>query len=290
MSKPVEQKKLGISQALQTDTYQRLLKSALPDQKKREQFATNIITAVSNNPELQKCDTQSIVSSALLAVSLNLSLSPTLGQYYVLPYNTKVKVDGKDTWVAKAQGQIGFRGLLELAYRTGQYVKIAYSPVKERELLSHNPFRGEYKLEAIQDYATREVAKTIGYYGYFQLKNGRTEEIFWSHDKMDAHAKRYSKSYKKGFGVWADNFEAMAIKTIIKRLIVRGPMSAEIQDALDSDYEDEDIIDMPESQPPYSDFNEPEPTTQTIEQDGSSDIDDIIDIPTDASMVDIDEL
>lgn len=195
-------------------------------EKKALTFIASIVSAVTNNELLQKCDPQSIVSGALLGESLNLSPSPQLGHYYLVPYANK------------ATFQLGYKGFLQLAERTGNYRKIIAQPIKEGELISYNPLEEELKINPILDDTARENAKTIGYYAMFEYINGFRKVIYWSKEKMENHAIKYSKGYqaKKGYTFWEKDFDAMACKTMLRQLISKwGIMSTDMQIAYQAD-------------------------------------------------------
>lgn len=131
-----------------------------------KKFVASIISAVNTNKQLQKCDFATIVSAGIVGDSLNLSPSPQLGHYYMVPFN-----DTKNNRTV-ATFQLGYKGYLQLAIRSGQYKKINVVAVKEGELLSYNPFTEDIEVRAITDPLEREKAPTIGYYGMFELTNG----------------------------------------------------------------------------------------------------------------------
>lgn len=197
--------------------------------KNGQRFITAIVSAVSNNPALSDCSQSSILSAALLGESLDLSPSPQLGQYYMVPFNTK---DGK-----VAQFQLGYKGYIQLAIRSGQYKKLNVLAIKEGELIRYDPLNEEIEVRLIDDELVRENAKTIGYYAMFEYTNGFRKTMYWSKEKMEAHALKYSKGYqaKKG-SFWEKDFDAMAYKTMLRQLISKwGIMSIEMQMAMDGD-------------------------------------------------------
>lgn len=225
--------------------------------KNGERFTASIISAVTNNPALSECTNQSILSGALLGHSLNLSPSPQLGQYYLVPFNN-TKAGTKE-----AQFQLGYKGYIQLAIRSGQYKKLNVLAIKEGELLSFDPLNEEINVKLIDDEEEREQAKTIGYYAMFEYVNGFRKAIYWSKAKMEAHAMKYSMGYraKKGYTFWEKDFDGMAYKTMLRQLISKwGIMSIDMVSAMDADmaviHEDgtkdyvdtEDIVDMPEPQ------------------------------------------
>ena len=187
--------------------------------------------AVNNNPALQECTNQSILAAALLGESLKLSPSPQLGQYYMVPFNDKNK--GK-----VAQFQLGYKGYIQLAIRSGQYKKLNVLAIKEGELIHFDPLNEEIEVKLIEDEEAREQAPTIGYYAMFEYVNGFRKAMYWSKKKMEAHALKYSMGYraKKGYTFWEKDFDGMAFKTMLRQLISKwGIMSIEMQTAIDGD-------------------------------------------------------
>lgn len=227
--------------------------------KNGQRFISAIVSAVNNNAALQECTNQSILSGALLGESLNLSPSPQLGQYYLVPFNDRNK--GK-----VAQFQLGYKGYIQLAIRSGQYKKLNVLAIKEGELVRFDPLNEEIEVHLIEDEEAREQAETIGYYAMFEYTNGFKKAIYWSKKKMEAHALKYSKGYqaKKGYTFWEKDFDGMAYKTMLRQLISKwGIMSIDMMSAMDADmavinddgtktYVDNDsdaeIIDMEQSQ------------------------------------------
>lgn len=198
--------------------------------KDGQRFITAIVSAVSNNTALSECSQSSILSAALLGESLKLSPSPQLGQYYMVPFNSK---GGK-----VAQFQLGYKGYIQLAIRSGQYKKLNVLAIKEGELIRYDPLNEEIEVRLIDDELAREQAKTIGYYAMFEYTNGFRKTMYWSKEKMEAHALKYSKGYqvKKGYTFWEKDFDAMAYKTMLRQLISKwGIMSIEMQMAMDGD-------------------------------------------------------
>ena len=196
-----------------------------------KRFISSIVSAVSTNPALAECTNDSIVSAALLGESLKLSPSPQLGNYYLVPYNDKNK--GR-----VAQFQLGYKGYIQLAIRSGQYKKLNVLAIKEGELVKYDPLNEELEVNLIEDELKREKAKTIGYYAMFEYVNGFRKTMYWSKEKMEAHALQYSKGYqaKKGSTFWEKDFDSMAYKTMLRQLISKwGIMSIDMQQAYESD-------------------------------------------------------
>jgi len=233
--------------ALQTKGYQNLINNTLKDPKRANRFIASITSAVAVNPALQECVPSSILSAALLGESLNLSPSPQLGQYYMVPFNDKNK--GK-----VASFILGYKGYLQLAIRSGYYKKINVLALKEGELISYNPLEEEIQVDLILDEGEREAKETIGYYAMFEYQNGFKKAMYWSINKMLVHADRYSPAFKKDAykllqngkiqekdkwkysSFWYKDFDAMALKTMLRQLISKwGIMSIEMQDAYSKD-------------------------------------------------------
>lgn len=217
---------------INSDGYKRMINNTLGDPNKAARFVTAITSAVSNNPALQECDASTIVSAGLLGEGLNLSPSPQLGQYYLVPFN-----DRKNNRKV-AQFQLGYKGYIQLATRSGQYKKLNVLPIKEGELIKFDPLDEEIEVNLIEDEEQRENAPTIGYYAMFEYVNGFKKAIYWSKKKMQSHAEKYSAGYKahKGYTFWEKDFDSMACKTMLRQLISKwGIMSIDLQRAIESD-------------------------------------------------------
>lgn len=200
--------------------------------KNGSRFASSIISAVQVNPALQECTNPSILSAALLGESLKLSPSPQLGQYYMVPFNNNKK------GYKEAQFQLGYKGYIQLAIRSGQYKKLNVLAIKEGELVRFDPLNEEIEVNLIDDEEVREETETIGYYAMFEYTNGFKKAMYWSKKKMEAHALKYSKGYqaKKGYTFWEKDFDAMAYKTMLRQLISKwGIMSIDMLSAMDAD-------------------------------------------------------
>lgn len=197
-----------------------------------DRFVSSIISAVQANASLKECTSPSIVSAALLGYSLKLSPSPQLGQYYLVPFYNRKK------GLSEAQFNLGYKGYIQLALRSGQYKKLNVLAIKEGELINYNPLDEEIEVKLIDDEEERENAKTIGYYAMFEYLNGFKKTMYWSKAKMESHALKYSQGYKakKGYTFWEKDFDSMAYKTMLRQLISKwGIMSIDMQSALDSD-------------------------------------------------------
>ena len=228
------QQKTGLTAYLTNDAVKKQINNVVGG-KNGTRFISSIVSAVNTNSDLQECTNASIVSAALLGESLNLSPSPQLGQYYLVPFKDKEK--GR-----VAQFQLGYKGYIQLAIRSGQYKKLNVIAIKEGELIRFDPLNEEIEVKLIEHEEAREKAETIGYYAMFEYVNGFRKAIYWSKEKMKAHAMKYSPGYasdlKKGtkWTFWSKDFDGMAYKTMLRQLISKwGIMSIDMATAIDSD-------------------------------------------------------
>jgi recombination protein RecT len=184
-------------------------------------FTANLAVMVNNSNALSKCDPMTVISAAVVAASLDLPLDPNLGFAAVVPF--------KD----KAQFQIMYKGLIQLAMRSGQYKTISATEIYEGELVKENRLTGEYEF----DFTAKKSEKIIGYAAYFKLLNGFEKTIYRTIEKIDKHGKRFSQTYRSGYGLWKDDFDAMATKTVLKELLSKwGILSIEMQKAIKFDH------------------------------------------------------
>ncbi len=264
-----QKNKMKFSTALQTDMYQNLIKNTLQDPDRAKRFVASISSAVAVNPQLQECSAGSILAGALLGESLNLSPSPQLGQFYLVPYKVQLKdsngnklwatddkgnklKDERGKWIpiteSRAQFQVGYRGMIQLALRTGQYKKLNVIEIKEGELKHFDPLNEEISCILIDDFEKREAAPTVGYYAMFEYLNGFRKAIYWSKEKMISHADRYSPAFKRAdyekyitgeydkkdewmySSFWYKDFDMMAKKTMLRQILSKwGVLSMDIQ-------------------------------------------------------------
>lgn len=214
--------------------------------KKGDAFITSIVASVSTNPTLASCDNGTILSAGLQGAALDLSPSPALGHFYMVPF------DDRKNNRKVAQFQIGYKGYIQLAIRSGQYRRINVIALKEGELISYNRLTEEIFTKLIDDDEVRDKLPTAGYYAMFELTNGFIKTMYWSQAKMENHAMRYSKGYaaKKGYTFWEKDFDGMAFKTMLRQLLSKwGVMSVELQKAFESDM---GVLDS-EGRPDYID-------------------------------------
>lgn len=223
-------------------------------------FVTSLLTVVTQNKQLQTADKNSIYTAALMAASLQLPINSNLGFAYIIPYKSKVA----NEYIDVAQFQLGYKGFIQLAQRTGQYKIIHATDVREGELTFHNRMTGEITFQWHVDTAERLKQPIIGYLSYFKLANGFESTFYMTKEEVTAHAKEYSQTFKKfGTGLWKDKFDAMALKTVTKlNISKKGPLSIELQRAIITDQsviKSDSFIEEPETldiEPEYVDNNE----------------------------------
>lgn len=227
----VKTQKQTFSAFLSTDAMKKKINEMVGGEK-GQQFITAIISAVSTNPQLAECDHSTILSAALVGQALNLSPSPQLGQYYMVPFNDNKR------GCKVAQFQIGYKGYIQLAIRSGYYKKLNVLAIKEGELVKYDALNEDIEVKLIENEEEREKAPTIGYYAMFEYLNGFRKTLYWTKKHMEAHAEKYSMGYKahKGYTFWEKDFDGMAYKTMLRQLISKwGIMSVDMQKAMESD-------------------------------------------------------
>lgn len=255
-NKPV---KTGLTAYLTQEAVKKQINSVVGG-KNGTRFISSIVSAVQTTPALQECTNPSILSAALLGEALNLSPSPQLGQFYMVPFDNKKK------GVKEAQFQLGYKGYVQLAVRSGYYKRLNVMAIKEGELIRYDPLNEEIEVNLIEDDIDREEAPTIGYFAMFEYENGFKKTMYWSKRKMLSHADKYSQAFHlnavesdnkkrqrvsyddylsgkypkedewKYSSFWYKDFDAMAMKTMIRQLISKwGIMSIDLQTSIDKD-------------------------------------------------------
>lgn len=222
---PKEEEKGGFTAYVSSEAIKKQINATLGIEGGRK-FIAALVSAVTMTPGMKDCSNASLVAAALLGESLKLSPLPTLGQYYMVPFG------------GKAQFVLGYKGMIQLAARSGQYLKINALAIKKGELISYDALTEEIKVDLIQDEEERENAETVGYYAMFEYLNGFKKSLYWSRAKMEKHAERYSAGYKakKGYTFWEKDFDEMAKKTLLRQLISKwGVMSVDLQTAYIAD-------------------------------------------------------
>lgn len=211
---------MTIKQYIQDDSVKSRIKELLKD--KEQQFIISLMSTVNSNKLLESCNPQSIINVALTAASMDLPINQNLGFAYIIPYKQK---DG--TYLA--QFQMGYKGFIQLAQRSGQFKTINVSDVRQGELLSIDRLSGEMKFDWKEDRLNLPV---IGYVGYMELVNGFKKSLYMTREELKAHGLRFSQTMKKGFGLWTSDFDAMASKTVIKLLLAKyAPLTVDMQKA-----------------------------------------------------------
>jgi len=186
-------------------------------------FATSVLQIVNSNELLRNAVPQTVFSAACMAATLNLPINNTLGFAYIVPFKNR------KAGTVEAQFQLGYKGFIQLAQRSGQFERLVALPVYAAQLISKDPING-----FVFDWSKEPVGNEhpVGYYAYFKLINGFTAELYMTKGEIERHAGKYSQTYKMGYGVWKDNFEAMALKTVMKLLLSKqAPLSIEMQQA-----------------------------------------------------------
>lgn len=258
--------KQRFSVAITTKTYKSLINNTLGDPERAKRFVASITSAVAVNPALQECEAGTILAGALLGESLNLSPSPQLGQYYLVPFKAKAKYDRQGNLiqpeVTKAQFVLGYKGYIQLALRSGSYADLDVMEIKEGEYLGKDSATGKPRFQFIEDDDLRETLPVVGYMAYFEYLNGFRKVVYWTKTKMMNHADTYSPAYSaaahrkimdgeiadkdmwKYSSFWYKDFDDMAKKTLLRQLISKwGIMSTELQTAYANDASVAEISD-----------------------------------------------
>lgn len=249
---------------MNAESVQQQFKNALG--KNAGTFVVSVIDLYNGDTGLQQCQPKQVVMEALKAAVLHLPINKALGYAYVIPFKNTKKVNGQWVKVYEPVFQMGYKGYIQLAMRTGQYRTINADAVYEGELRKVNKLTGEIAFDG-----ERTSDKVVGYFCYFELLNGFSKTLYMTVEQMANHAKRYSKGLVKyddaGNKVdvtvdslvaladlpmapdsktvgWLGNFHGMAIKTVIRNLLSKyGYLSVEMQDAISNDYEGDDATD-----------------------------------------------
>lgn len=220
--------------------------------KESKLFGTALSSATMTNAKLLECTHASLLNAAMIGHSLGLPPSPQLGYYYMVPYKNK--------GVKEAQFQIGYKGYIQLAMRTGSYKKLNVIAVKEGEFVAWNPLTETFTAKFMEDPAERDKAATIGYCGYFRYTNGFEKTVYWTRQGIETHADKYSMAYSlakdkllkagkiphkelwKYSSFWYKDFDVMALKTVIRNMLSKwGIMSVDMQSAYEHDIKAEYI-------------------------------------------------
>lgn len=192
-------------------------------------FTTSVIQIATQNSMLSKAEPSSILNAAMTATTLNLPINNAIGHAYIVPFNERQK---DNSYKTKAQFILGYKGLKQLAIRSGQFQTLYAKEVYEGQKIEDDSFLG-YKF----DWSKKENDTIIGYASYFKLTNGFESLYYMDKKDLEKHGKKFSQTFKKGFGLWKDEFDKMAIKTITKLHLNSGeaPLSIEMQTAIKVD-------------------------------------------------------
>lgn len=222
------EKQLTVKEIFSSDSFRSRVEELFGEKEKDQKpkttaFIISAINAVNQNKLLSQATPQSLLTAVITSATMQLPINENLGFAYIVPFKTKSET--------LAQLQIGWKGFVQLAERSGQFRTISASPIYENQIVSRDKLKG-YKFDFEKD-PEGEIA---GYAGYFQLLNGFEKTLFMSSKELNQHAKKYSQTFKRGFGVWKDNFDAMAMKTVLKLLLSKfAPLSIEMQTAIMED-------------------------------------------------------
>lgn len=241
MKNELAAKNQNIQSFLRSDLITNKLKEILG--KKTSTFTTSVIQIVNSSDMLKKAEPTTVLNAALLATTLDLPLNNSLGFAYIVPFNNK-QSDG--SYKVEAQFQLGYKGFQQLAIRSGLFNELDSKVVYEGQVVEDDSFLG-YHFE----WKNKTSDVVIGYAAYFKLSTGFESTFYMSKEEVEKHAKKYSQTYKKGFGNWKDDFDKMAKKTVIKLLLNSGkaPLSIDMQRAVEfdqsviTDYGDDNTIE-----------------------------------------------
>lgn len=253
-----ENKPLTVKHLLAQESYKNRFTEIMG--KKAQGFISSVIN-VSSSAELAVCSPNSVIMCAVVAATLDLPIDKNLGFAYIIPY--------KDKGNPVAQFQIGYKGFIQLAMRTGQYSRLTANAVYEGQLISANPFTDDYEF----DFAGKKSDTVIGYVAYFRLINGFEKYNYMTRDQVEKHGKKYSQTFKKGFGKWAEEFDSMALKTVLKLLLSKfGILSIEMQKALQADQAEIIEADKDNIETKYPDASETtfEVVSETVTEEESN--------------------
>lgn len=221
MSNELATQQKSLQQLMSSSAVMKKLNDVLGSEKKAASFVSSVISVANGNSMLRNANPMTILGSAMVAATLDLPVVPTLGLAYIVPYK------------GQCQFQLGYKGLIELAERSGQFKNIIDEVVYDGQLIKKNKFTGEYEF----DEDTKKSDNVIGYMARMDLVNGFSKTIFWTKEEVEVHAHRFSQAFKGGRNSpWQSDFDAMARKTVLKALFAKyAPKSVAIQQAIKFD-------------------------------------------------------
>lgn len=221
--------------------------------KRSNAFLSSVLSLCMQNDKLKSANPESVYMCAMMAATLDLPINSNLGMAYIIPYNDKDKGQ-------VAQFQLGYKGLTQLALRSGQFKTIAAEPIYDGQLISENPLTGY-----VFDFTKKQSDKVVGYASYFSLLNGFEKTKYMTVEQVQAHGKKYSKSFSYNSSPWKTDFDAMALKTVLKLLLSKyAPLSVEMQKAVIADQSV--INDVETMDIEYTDAGEAEITAEQLQE------------------------
>lgn len=242
---------------------QEKMKDMFTNDRMMKQFVQSVIAIAGADELLAVAEPRSVFNACMTAASLGLTINKNIGYAHIIGYRNNKK------GTIEAQFQIGAKGLKQLAQRTNQYVHINETDVREGELIGRDRLTGDMKFNWIDDEEARNKLPIVGYLSYFELKSGFKSSLYMTMDEIKAHGRQYSQAFKKGYGPWADNFDAMARKTVMKLNINRnGPMSTDLETAIVAD---QGVLDD-EGAPKYVDNQNRNPEDERASDEQKNDI------------------
>lgn len=260
----VDPSKLGFKALMSTPQMKKKFTDILHE--KSDSFMGSLMTLVGGDNYLSQAEPMTIIASALKAATMDLPIDKNLGYAYVVPFNRYEK-KGKN-WITHNEAQfiLGYKGYIQLAQRSGQYKALNALAIYDGQLIDWNPLTEEFTF----DYKARISDEVIGYVGFFELLNGFKKTVYWTKQEIESHRIKNSKSKDKEklSGAWVDNYDSMAIKTVLRNLLSKwGLLSVEMQTAITSDEkvfrvdENNDLIeetDLSDMEPLKQDLKEAE--------------------------------
>lgn len=264
----VNPSKLGFKALMSTPAMKKKFTDILHE--KSDSFMGSLMTLVGGDNYLSKAEPMTIIASALKAATMDLPIDKNLGYAYVVPFNRKEKVGEK--WIVHNEAQfiLGYKGYIQLAQRSGQYKALNALEIYEGQLIAWNPLTEEFTF----DYNAKQSDKVIGYVGFFELLNGFKKTVYWTKQEIEAHRIKNAKGYDKEklSGAWKDNYDAMAIKTVLRNLLSKwGILSVEMQTAVTSDEkvfrldENENLIEETTLSEIEPELKEAEPVAEDVQ-------------------------
>lgn len=212
-----------LKNALSAESVKEQFKNALADSAPL--FVASLIDIYASDRNLQECEPGAVIMEALKAATLRLPINKNLGFAYIVPYRNRGKME--------PQMQIGYKGLIQLAMRTGEYRYLNADVVYEGELKGYDKLTGHLDLSG-----EKKSDRVVGYFAYLELLNGFSKTVYWTKEQVIEHAKRFSKAFNSDYSPWKTDFDAMALKTVLRNLITKwGIMSVEMVQAVDRDIE-----------------------------------------------------